>query len=230
MIAKQSQIICFDCETGGLDKKTQKHALLVPITQIAFYAFYADDFVEICEDEMFVQPYADLEYQKQALDFTGITMNDINGGISVQQMVQRAIEVFKKALTGHKRFHKPILLGHNVGYDIQFLQYAFNYCGERLENYIQGAFDGYGNFQPNYLDTLHLARVYWAGSPDAPLKYKLGHCAEKLGVELIESHSALPDVRATKDVYQKLIERMRNSSTQATTVVPLERSRTSFKF
>jgi DNA polymerase III epsilon subunit family exonuclease len=74
------------------------------------------------------------------------------------------------------------MVGHNVGFDIGFLEAALA-DGTRVE-------------QGRYLDTLVIARE---GYPDLG-DYKLGTLASFFGIELQSSHRALPDAEATANL------------------------------
>jgi DNA polymerase III epsilon subunit family exonuclease len=100
----------------------------------------------------------------------GITDKDVKGAPSPKE----AAEKFR-AFAGD-----TTLVGHNVGFDLGFLEHALG--------------DGF-KFQPGtYLDTLVLARE---GYPDWAESYKLGELARFFGIELTEAHRALPDAQAT---------------------------------
>jgi DNA polymerase III epsilon subunit family exonuclease len=78
------------------------------------------------------------------------------------------------------------LVGHNVGFDLGFLEEALG--------------DGY-RFQPGrYYDTLTLARESFPGGSES---YKLPDLARFLGIELPSNHRALPDAEATAELVLK---------------------------
>ncbi|MEW5991710.1 MAG: polyribonucleotide nucleotidyltransferase [Chloroflexota bacterium] len=75
-----------------------------------------------------------------------------------------------------------VIVGHSVGFDLAFLEAAMD--------------DG-THFEPGrYLDTLPIARE---GYPDLE-NYKLGTLSNYFGVELAQSHRALPDAEATANL------------------------------
>ncbi len=99
----------------------------------------------------------------------GITDKDVKGAPTPAEAARKALDFVGDAL----------LVGHSVGFDIAFLEAALG-DGTRIE-------------QGRYLDTLVIARE---GYPDLE-NYKLGTLANFFGVELKESHRALPDAEAT---------------------------------
>jgi DNA polymerase III epsilon subunit family exonuclease len=102
----------------------------------------------------------------------GITDKDVKGAPSPAEAARKALDFVGGA---------P-LVGHSVGFDIAFLEEALG-DGTRV--------------QPgSYLDTLVIARE---GYPDLE-NYKLATLAAFFGVELTESHRALPDAEATANL------------------------------
>jgi DNA polymerase III epsilon subunit family exonuclease len=100
----------------------------------------------------------------------GITDQDVKGAPAPREAVEKFL-----AFAG-----KATLVGHNVGFDLGFLETALG--------------DGF-RFQPGtYLDTLVLARE---GYPEWADSYKLGELARFYGIDLSDAHRALPDAQAT---------------------------------
>ena len=102
----------------------------------------------------------------------GITDKDVKGAPSPAEAARKALDFVGDA---------P-LVGHSVGFDIAFLEEALG-DGTRVQ-------------QGSYLDTLVIARE---GYPDLE-NYKLATLANFFGVELKDSHRALPDAEATANL------------------------------
>ena len=100
----------------------------------------------------------------------GITDRDVKGAPTPREAVEKL-----RAFAGD-----AILVGHNVGFDLGFLEAALG-DGTRYE-------------PGTYLDTLVLAREAY---PEWAESYKLGDLARFFGVELSDAHRALPDAEAT---------------------------------
>jgi hypothetical protein len=148
-----------------------------------------------------------------ALDYTNTTHQKISEGMDSLDLVNRLCAEFSKANTGGPNSYstKPILLGHNICFDIAFLQWLFAFHKKDLGKYLDGKVDAYGNFQPMYIDTLQLARQRWYHEPMA--NYQLGTCCEKAGVELVDAHEAMADVNATVELFQYFTRSLRNGGT-----------------
>lgn len=200
---KIAPIICLDFETGGLS------CLKNPITQVALQSFHMDTFESISSYSTYVQPYNDLVIEDQALKATGATMSKINAGITIKEMVKACCVEFDKA-NKYGATKRPILMGHNIPFDIGFLQYAFTYCKVDISKYLNCTTDAYGNNQPVYLDTMWLTRLKYANEADS-MKFNLTACCEKLGVELTDAHSADNDVEATKGAFIRMAQSLRSN-------------------
>jgi DNA polymerase III epsilon subunit family exonuclease len=99
----------------------------------------------------------------------GITDKDVKGAPSPKDAADQLL-----AFVGDAK-----VVGHNVGFDLGFIEAA------------KGA--GF-RFEPGtYLDTLVIAREGYPGAES----YKLGDLARFFGVDLTQSHRALPDAEAT---------------------------------
>ncbi|HUP54803.1 MAG TPA: polyribonucleotide nucleotidyltransferase [Methylomirabilota bacterium] len=102
----------------------------------------------------------------------GITDKDVKGGLTPRDAADKLLSFVGDAL----------IVGHNVGFDLGFIEEA---KGEGFR------------FQPGtYLDTLVIAREGYPGAES----YKLGDLARFFGVELTQSHRALPDAEATANL------------------------------
>ena len=102
----------------------------------------------------------------------GITDKDVTGAPSPKEAAEQLLAFVGDAL----------IVGHNVGFDLGFIEAA---KGDDFR------------FQPGtYLDTLVIAREGYPGAES----YKLGDLARFFGVELAQSHRALPDAEATANL------------------------------
>jgi DNA polymerase III epsilon subunit family exonuclease len=113
----------------------------------------------------------------------GITDKDVKGAPTPREAAEKFRDFAGDA----------ILVGHNVGFDLGFLEHALG--------------DGF-RFKPGtYLDTLVLARE---GYPDWAESYKLTELARFFGIELSEAHRALPDAQATAKLLDVFAEDLPN--------------------
>ncbi len=102
----------------------------------------------------------------------GITDKDVKGAPGPKEAADKLLDFVGDAK----------IVGHNVGFDLGFIEEAKG--------------DGF-RFQPGtYLDTLGIAREGYPGAES----YKLGDLARFFGVDLSQSHRALPDAEATANL------------------------------
>ncbi len=158
------------------------------------------------------EEYVPMKYEQVALDYSGITMDVLRSqGADIQAIAGEVIAFAKRnTLSGGKQC-KPVLIGQNIAFDIGFLQQMMNYAGlvSEFEKTFAGTKDYYGNFQPHYIDTLHIGRLAFAADEEVT-SYKLELIASRLGVELDDAHDASADVTATLDILGVYASRLRN--------------------
>lgn len=200
---KIQSAICIDCETGGLS------ALKNPMCSIAMISFGLYDGKELGRYESYIKPYGDLSYEEKAMQYTGITYAKLNTGKTIKEVVTDLCEQFSLANPfGHTK--KPILVGHNIMFDIQFITYAFNLCRVDISKYLDCKEDALGNPYPSYFDTMWLSRMKWGGD-ESMIKYNLDACCTKANVSLTDAHDAMNDVVATKDLFIHFMNGLRTS-------------------
>lgn len=213
-MASQS-VICFDFETGGLNNKTRNHAIEFPITEVALVTFNLETFEEISRYQTLVRPYNNLTLSAGAQEVTGLTPEMLwSEGREIKLVVKEMIDEFKKGGTNARS--RPILLGHNVPFDMGFLHYAFQDQGKNANDYIHEM----------QLDTLVMSKMTW---PDKT-RYNLAACMEYAGVQLIDAHRAMNDVLGTKMLFQHITTRMRNNAGGGGGSVEGKPYREAFKF
>lgn len=173
-----------------------------------------------------------MKYEQVALDYSAITMETLrNQGMDIRKLAGEVIS-FARRNTFSKGYQcKPLLIGQNIPFDIGFLQQMMNYAGlvAEFEKTFAGTKDYYGNFQPHYIDTLHVGRLAFAADAEVT-SYKLELMAARLGVDLDDAHDAAADVTATLDVLGVCTSRLRNAGGgTAAMVQKKEKTRKYFK-
>lgn len=86
-----------------------------------------------------------------------------------------------------------IMVGHNVSFDVSFLEYSFNKLG--MTN----------SLHYHRLDTVSIAWAKLHKEPDLE-HFSLRELGERFEIRNEKAHSALPDARATFLLYKKLME------------------------
>lgn len=190
----KSNYIVFDCETGGLDEKSN------PITQYAAMVLDGSTLKEIDRWETFVKPYNDLKIERGVLDKTMVSMSDINRGLSIEEFVATAVEFWETNLvkTKKREMGRLIPVGHNVTFDIRFINYALNLQKVgTIENWMF----------PNFIDTLCLSKITWGIKGDE--KLNLTASCDRAGIKLTDAHGAMNDVEATAELFRFYMKKLR---------------------
>lgn len=186
--------VILDLETGGLDCKIN------PITEIALIAVDSVTFKEITRFQTFVKPYDDLEYEEEALSTTGISRKDISLGMNADELVSVLVSLFSKLTPkGDRGKNFPLIVGHNIGFDIGFLKYLFKRVKKDLADYVYSS-----GFEVMCDDTLLLAKKRWLEG-----KHTLSACCKRVGVNIDDAHRAMNDVVATKKLYEYFVGLLR---------------------
>lgn len=216
-----NSVICIDVETGGLSPKKN------PITQIAWQSFQLSDYKQTGEFSTFVQPYSDLQIEDEALKYTGITYKDIMSGMDSKEVVEVMKDKFSSTNTAKSHTKKPYFLGHNIGFDIGFIMYLFKLHKADISKYLATNENHVGEKIPIYFDTLIMSKQKWGVETD--MKFNLTSCCSKAGIDIIDAHGAMNDVRATKDLFLYLTNHLRTGSAESTQSKEI-RVRNHFKF
>lgn len=194
---KNSHYIILDCETGGLDEASN------PITQVACLVLDSVTLKELQRFETYVKPYNGLVITKEALAASLVTMADINNGLPIDKVVKVLSELFK--MYSKPKGGTPILIGHNIGFDLKFLDYAFNLQSMNLYSFINRV----------SLDTMADAKRLWLTADNKDDKsVTLTNCCKRADIVLKDAHGAMNDVVATTKLWLWFTERMRGGSVE----------------
>lgn len=204
----------FDFETGGLS------ALKNPMTELGAIGITGDTLEEVDRYVLLAKPHYDSAqvYDPNALQVTGISLDLLLAeGVDVNKIVDRAIEHFEKLNPSKSFKYKPIIVGHNAPFDIEFLIVIFAFAKKDLSKYISGDKDRNGVWRPHYIDTIHLAKMTFGADSSMP-NYKLGTVVERFGLSQSDAHRSLADVIPTKDILVQCIKKLRSNGTDMKTI------------
>lgn len=225
---KQSEnFLIFDFETGGLSAHKN------PALEFAGIWVRSSDLTEICRYEAIIKPWyqqGELEVTPKALEVNGLNLKEIEEGVYVKEVVENIIECCKKANEG-KRFKKCLPVGHNVDFDIAFLNQIFMASKKKdeLSKCFSGKKDYFNNFNPARFDTQYLSRARYANDVEKPA-FDLHSACGYEEVELFDGHRAMNDVIATKELFIQYLKYLRGSGTEADSQTSTFRSKFKFNF
>lgn len=182
---KKAHYIVFDTETGGFDPTEN------PIIEIAMIALDGTSLKEIERYETLIKPYDDLIVTKEALKANGLNMSDVHENGLIKTAAYKEITQFIKKLNPKSnKFNKPILVGHNVQFDIDMMEMFF-----------------YLNKESNLYDFVNrqtICTMVEAKRMGIEDSLSLSSLCEKLGIVLNNAHKAMPDTLATAEAFRKL--------------------------
>lgn len=190
-----------DTETGGL------HPANNPICEIAF-VILNNKLEEVDNYSVINKNYNDLKYDPTALAVHGISMKEINAGISIDESLKGMDTILKKYCKGRS---KVVLVGHNMDYDMKMLRYAYNYCNKEITKY---------TFE-NVQDTMKLSHMAW-GYDDSMEDFKLPTCCARVGIDIASSHRAMGDVRSTVELFKYHVNNMRGEVQSVRSLEPVD--------
>lgn len=190
-VENKSYYCVIDTETGGL------HPAHNPICEISFIILN-NKLEEVDRYSAINKNYNDLKYSQEALDIHGISMKEINAGITIQDSLKSVNGILSKYSKGKD---KVILVGHNMEYDYKMLKYAFEFCKMDIHKYTI----------PQYQCTMRMSHMAWGYDDKLMDNFKLSTCCAKIGAPIAESHRGLPDVISTVHLFKYHVMSLRGS-------------------
>lgn len=220
---KYKNYVVLDFETGGLDPRKNATTEFAGLILDGFSLESKETYTSL------IKPYSnELTYDSAALNGTGITMEMLETGDDIKNVVNEIKDLFLKATTTKGEKYKPVIVGHNVQFDIGFLSQLFLFCKEDLSKYIGGRLDIYGTFYPSFIDTVEMTALGYGNDEDLK-NWKLGNVCSHVGIELNDAHRAMNDVYATSELLKFYIKRLRNSNLETNSSNDISRFRTNFQ-
>lgn len=183
------KILYFDTETTGIDPKL--HDI------IQFSAIVEVDGEVIDELDVRCQPSRWENISQDALTVTGMTIEKLKELPTPQEAFKQIKNFFDKHIDKYDKLDKFYPAGHNVSFDIDFLQEFFKRHGDEY---------GTGSYQNwNCLDSRILANfMKMRGKMELP-NHKLETLCNHFEIPLV-AHDSLNDIKATRILIQKLLD------------------------
>lgn len=185
------KLLYFDTETTGLDP------IKNDIIQISGIIEINNEVKE--EFDFKVQPHSYENISKEALEVNNITIEQMKSFSTPKETLNKLIKMFNKYVFKFNKFDKFFPVGHNVGFDVDFL---FEFCEKCGFNYL-GSYLDY-----HKADTMVLLMALMVNNKIPVGSTKLTAACEENKIELINAHDALADIRATRLLWKKLSERI----------------------
>jgi DNA polymerase-3 subunit epsilon len=187
------KILWFDTETTGL---TENSAMF----QIS--GVIEIDGASVEEFDIFCKPHKGADISEEALKVTGVTREELENYQDPRKAYEQLIEIFSKYIDKFDRDDKFIIGGQNVKFDIDVLNKFFK---RNNDNYL-GSFLNY----KQVFDTLNVYVALEIAEVVPKLEnHKLESICKVMGVKLENAHNSLADIKATKEVGDKLLAGLR---------------------
>jgi DNA polymerase III epsilon subunit-like protein len=174
--------LAIDTETSGLSP--DKHALLEIAIIPIINGVKKDPFVS------YIRPHVGATIDIKALEINKLTFAQIQNFPDGKQVLNDLI----KWIDSHNTVFN--LLAHNAKFDRDFLYRFFTRHGSHGEFITR--------IDHGDVCTLEMAKKIFTGKGVKPSSNKLGDLCRFFNIELLDAHSALPDIEATYEVYQCL--------------------------
>jgi DNA polymerase III alpha subunit (gram-positive type) len=206
---KKNNIVVLDVETGGKDCKVHQ------ITQICMKVIDVKTFKTLSKYVAYIKPYANKEIDEKILAKTRVTMSDVLNGKESTVVLKEMISFLKEANPNSRASSKPIACGHNVTFDLDFIEEFFSVHKKDLYEFLDKI----------RIDTLGMSILFFRDLiEDEATSLKLEACCERLGITLDGAHDAEDDVDATTNLLKKITVAMTSgdTSTKKTGKAPQE--------
>jgi len=186
-----AKILYFDVETTGLDPKKQD------IIQIAYLIEIDGEIKE--EGNYELQPLDYSTIQDKALEISHRTIEDLKTYAQPKEIYRKLVRTFDKYVDKFNKKDKFIPCGYNVNFDLQFLREFWF----KNNNKYFGAYFDYHVYDP--ITTLYL--MSHKGLINVP-DYHLETICKYFEIPL-KAHDVLSDIKATREVIKKVLERIK---------------------
>ncbi len=196
--------IVVDVETGGFE--CERHALL----EIAAQLIEVDDAGFLIPGEIItthVEPFPGSEIDPRSLEVTGIVLDHpFRNALPERAALDHLFVPIRAAIRRHG-CQRAILVGHNAGFDLGFVNAAARRCGQK-----RNPFHPFSTF-----DTVSLAGMAFGQTVLSKAVLAAG-----LSWDNNEAHSAVYDTERTTQLFCQIVNRWHQMSlqTRATTDTP----------
>lgn len=188
------KILYIDTETTGTNPAIHEIIQIAAIIEI--------DGKVAEEVEYKVQPTKWDSIDSAALKVTGKTIEDLKKNEHPHKVYTKFVSILDHHIDKYDRNDKFYPAGHNVTFDLEFLQSFFKTC------YNPYGMGSYHNWRS--LDTRILANFMIASGKLSVPDVKLGTLCSHYGI-FLDAHDALHDIRATRLLHKAMINQLFNS-------------------
>ncbi len=216
MSKKINSYLIIDFETGGLPdwQKGNKN----PACEIALLGLNGVTLEEILRYDNVIKPYDQkLISEPGAMKVHGLTPEVCQrDGIQLSQVMEDFCLVAQETNVYQSNIARPILVGHNVTYDVPFLEELAQRAEINLADYVSGYYNVHGKFVCHYVDTMVMCKQADGHRDEKTVKFSLTECCNRHATDLVDGHRALNDVIATSSLFRSLVAKLRSAGGMTT--------------
>lgn len=177
-----SNLLWIDVETSGLSE----NAAVIEIAMIPYI-----DGVRQPHYQSYIKPHDGATLDPKAFEINKIDIKSLKDFPNAKTVIKEILDF----VDSHERWFT--LAGHNAQFDIKGLYRLFCRNGE------------YGNYHSRFRSgsvcTFRLSKEAFKNKRSKPSGFSLGKLCEHFKIELNNAHSALPDIQATIELYEKIL-------------------------
>lgn len=182
------KILYLDTETTGIDPKVNEIVQFAAIVEI-------DGEVK-AEVNIRCQPTNWDVIDSKALETTGLTLEDLKGYQDPKIAAMQIRDLFNKFINKFDKNDKFYPAGHNVGFDLEFLQAFWR---KHIDAYGTGSYQNW-----RALDSRVFGNFLAAAGKLTGVDMKLETICNQWNIPII-AHDALSDIRATREVIKRMV-------------------------
>lgn len=186
----QTLFLWLDLETTGLNSKTSG------IIEAAGCFELNGEVLK--EFELLINPFTypkQIEVQEKALAVNNRTIPEIQTFLDQKQCLDWLNSWIEYYVTQYG-CNRPYIVGYNVGFDVDFIKEWYSANNMKYSLY----------FQYKFIDVMqHVMLLSYLGVLD-PYNNTLKDMCLKFGINIDNAHTAIADIRATRELSQKLVQ------------------------
>ena len=155
---------------------------------------------EVKEEFYFeTQPFDYDNISKEALEINGLNLEQIKTFSMPKEVYRKLIKIFSKYINRYNKSDKFTVCGHNVRFDLDFLS---EFWKKNNDKYFGSWFDYH------CIDTVQILQLMQFKKAIEIENCKLVTASQKFGIDLLNAHNSLADIKATRELFYKLIDRI----------------------
>ena len=185
------KLLYFDTETTGL--LPDEHSIIEIAGLVEIDGRVVEEFI------FPVKPFRMDNISEDALRVHGVSREMLSSGYEPPLIHEKLTKIFGKYINKFNKDDKFTAVGYNVEFDMKFLHSFFSNCGDKY----CGSWVTW-----NYLCIFNMIKWFIANGSLALPNYKLATVCEHYGISLPNAHSAMDDIKATRELFYVVLAQL----------------------